>query len=263
MSIQLQFKHQYVGFDLAMTLDLPAHGTSVILGASGSGKTTLLRLIAGLERPANGHVSIGKTIWQSKDYFAPAHSRSVGYVFQEARLFPHLTVMQNIQYAAKRSVAAKPVIKVDDAIVLMQISHLLDRKPERLSGGEKQRVAMVRALAAQPNILLMDEPLAALDNALKAEITPYIASISALATIPIVYVTHALNEAKMLADYVVEIAKGSVLHAGNAQKVIPLIAKETRWLGSAHLTDDEALLLRHFRSQTQVAQQAILTGMRY
>lgn len=257
MSVQLEFQHQYSGFDLSLTLDLPSDGISVVLGESGSGKTTLLRLIAGLEKPKVGRVEIGEAIWQDADIFLPAHQRSVGFVFQDARLFPHLSVLQNIQYAAKRSQPSPQLILIDDAITCMQISHLLDRKPEHLSGGEQQRVALTRALASQPSILLMDEPLASLDEALKDEILPYISTIHTLTNIPMIYVTHALNEAKLLADFVVEIHAGRLVCAGLADEIMPSILSNTKFDGGT-LNAEEAELLNFFRAQSGAAKADIL-----
>lgn len=261
MSIQLQFQHQYSGFDLSLTLDLPSDGISVVLGESGSGKTTLLRLIAGLEKPKVGRVQIGEAIWQDAHIFLPAHQRSVGFVFQDARLFPHLSVLQNIQYAAKRSQPSPQAILVDDAITCMQISHLLDRKPEHLSGGEQQRVALTRALASQPSILLMDEPLASLDEALKDEILPYIASIRTFTNMPMVYVTHALNEAKLLADFVVIIDAGRLVCAGLAAEVMPSILTNTKF-DSGTLNAEESELLNFFRAQSGAAKADILKTLK-
>jgi molybdate transport system ATP-binding protein len=261
MSIQLQFQHQYSSFDLSLTLDLPSDGISVVLGESGSGKTTLLRLIAGLEKPKVGRVQIGEAIWQDAHNFLPAHQRSVGFVFQEARLFPHLSVLQNIQYAAKRSQQNQQPILIDDAIACMQISHLLDRKPEHLSGGEQQRVAITRALATQPSILLMDEPLASLDEALKEEILPYIASIRTLTNMPMVYVTHALNEAKLLADFVLNIHEGRQVRAGTAAELMPFLITNTLYDGSV-LNAEEKQLLRFFRAQSETAKADILKTLK-
>lgn len=262
MAIQLQFKHQYADFNLDLSLHLPVSGITVILGASGSGKTTLLRLIAGLENACAGLVKIGDEVWQNAYKFLPAHERAAGFVFQDARLFPHLSVMQNIQYAAKRSKSRQTLIDINDALHLLQIHHLLARKPVHLSGGEKQRVAIARALAAQPAILLMDEPLASLDNALKTEIMPYILRLHELSDIPIIYVTHALTEAEKLADYVVEIENGKVLQAGVASEILPLVALKQHWQESMRLNTNEAQLIQHFRNKTLDEQTSILASMK-
>lgn len=267
MTIQVRYRQQYTGFDLNLQLDLPACGITVVLGASGSGKTTLLRLTAGLEKPLAGALKVGTEVWQDTTCFLPAHQRSVGFVFQDARLFPHLSVMQNIQYAQKRSSiiknnpASKKPIPIDEAIELMQIKHLLARKPAHLSGGERQRVALVRALAAQPAILLMDEPLSSLDHALKAEIMPYITKLKTFTQIPMIYVTHALAEAEALGDYVVEIHHGRVIRAGVADTILPIIKAQQHWQEATHLNADEAQLVKYFRQKNSTEQQAMLVQM--
>jgi molybdate transport system ATP-binding protein len=159
-------------FELAVDLELPATGITVLFGASGSGKTTVLRCVAGLERACKGLVQIGPEVWQDDDarVFLPTWQRPLGYVFQEASLFEHLTVRDNMQYGLKRAGSREAGQVLDSAIRLLGIERLLDRAPAQLSGGERQRVAIARALATQPRLLLLDEPLAALDHARKQEI---------------------------------------------------------------------------------------------
>lgn len=214
--IQARFHIDYPQFKLHADLRLPASGVSVLFGHSGSGKTTLLRCIAGLQQASEGFLAIAGEIWQDSDQglFLPTHQRSLGYVFQEANLFPHLTVLQNLQYGLKR--LGKPS-KADDlshVLEVLGIEALLPRLPDRLSGGERQRVAIARSLVLNPKLLLMDEPLAALDHKRKQEILPYLSKLQREFDIPIVYVTHSQQEVAQLADYLVVLDNGQVLAAG-------------------------------------------------
>ena len=159
--IQAKFQLNWPGFSLDVDLALPARGITALFGPSGSGKTTLLRCIAGLEKTAQGRLVVNGDVWQDHTRRVPVHQRPLGYVFQEASLFTHLTVLGNLRYGVKRA-ADKNSTALDNAIELLGINALLDRMPDRLSGGERQRVAMARALALSPRLLLMDEPLAAL-----------------------------------------------------------------------------------------------------
>lgn len=211
MSIEVRFKVDYPGFTLDVDLCLPSQGVIALFGHSGSGKTTLLRAIAGLERVPDGHLIIDDEVWQDEATFVPTHRRRLGYVFQEASLFPHLTVRDNLVYGMKRRAATA---NFEETLALLGIGHLLDRKPERLSGGERQRVAIARALLAQPRLLLMDEPLAALDLARKREILPYLDQLHERLRIPVIYVSHAPDEVARLADHLVVLDGGRVVAAG-------------------------------------------------
>lgn len=186
-------------------------GVTALFGASGSGKTTLLRLIAGLERASVGRVALGERVWQDDNHFVPTHQRPIGFVFQDARLFPHLTVAQNLAYGQRRAGAADDIAAMAERLGL---THLLARKPARLSGGEAQRVAIARALLTAPRLLLMDEPLSALDPARRAEILPYLERLHAEAEIPIVYVSHSFAEVARLADHLVLLEAGRVTAQG-------------------------------------------------
>lgn len=170
-NIQASFGLDWPGFTLDVDLALPCRGVTALFGHSGSGKTTLLRCIAGLERAPRGFLAVDGEVWQDSKHWMPTHKRPLGYVFQEASLFSHLTVLGNLRYGLKRITAAQRV-SLDQAIELLGIGPLLDRKPDRLSGGERSRVGIARALATSPRILLMDEPLAALDHKRKQEIFP-------------------------------------------------------------------------------------------
>ena len=188
--IKACFKIDWPGFSLDIDIDIPGQGVIALFGQSGSGKTTLLRSIAGLERAARGFLCVNGEIWQNDPYWLPTHKRPLGYVFQEASLFSHLTVMGNLRYGLKRIGEAQQV-NLPQVIELLGIGHLLDRKPDRLSGGERQRVGIARALAVSPRILLMDEPLAALDLKRKQEILPYLEQLHDALNIPVLYVTHS------------------------------------------------------------------------
>ncbi len=200
------------GFSLNIELQLPGHGVIALFGPSGCGKTTVLRSLAGLERP-QGRLVVNGEIWQDDSRFVPAHQRPIGYVFQEASLFPHLTVKANLQYGMRRTADAGRV-NLEYVIDLLGIRALLDRRPHALSGGERQRVGIARALAVSPKLLLMDEPLAALDHARKQEILPYLDRLQQEFRIPIVYVTHAPDEVARLASHLVVLDKGRALASG-------------------------------------------------
>jgi len=218
--IHLQFKQTFGAFHLDINLELPGHGVTAIFGPSGCGKTTLLRLVAGLERSVSGRVSIQEEIWQNEKISIPAHKRNLGYVFQSANLFPHLTVLQNIEYGRKRIAIAQRQGSLDEVIELLGIGQLLERRPANLSGGEQQRVSIARALAVNPSILLMDEPLAALDHARKKEIIPYLQNLQSVFKIPMLYVTHSPEEVAQLAHYLVVMENGCSVANGPIQEVL-------------------------------------------
>lgn len=215
--IEARFNLDWPGFSLVVDEQLPGRGVTALFGHSGSGKTTLLRCIAGLERAPKGRLVFQGDVWQDDHAWLPTHHRPLGYVFQEASLFPHLTVQGNLRYGQKRSrsqVAADRRVGLEQAIDLLGIAPLLERKPERLSGGERQRVAIARALAVSPRLLLMDEPLAALDHQRKQEILPYLERLHDALSIPVLYVSHAPDEVARLADHLVVMDAGRVLASG-------------------------------------------------
>lgn len=218
-TIEAAFTLCFPKFDLEVDLKLPSRGVSALFGHSGSGKTTLLRCMAGLERAA-GRLSVNGEIWQSDTVFLPTHKRPLGYVFQEANLFSHLSVLGNLKYGMKR-VSGNNLNKVlDQSIELLGIGHLLERKPGRLSGGERQRVAIARALAVNPRVLLMDEPLAALDMGRKREILPFLERLHDELEIPMLYVTHALDEVARLADHLVVLKDGKAVASGSLTETL-------------------------------------------
>lgn len=211
--IEARFVVDWPGFTLDVDLHLPGRGVTALFGHSGSGKTTVLRCVAGLERAAQGRLVVDGEVWQDTTRWLPPYRRPIGYVFQEANLFAHLSVLGNLRYGLKR-VAAEHRLRLDQAIELLGIAHLLDRRPDRLSGGERQRVGIARALAVGPRLLLMDEPLAALDLKRKQEILPYLERLHDELDIPILYVSHSPDEVARLADHLVALDAGRVFAQG-------------------------------------------------
>jgi len=227
-------------FELAVDLHLPGSGITVLFGASGSGKTSVLRCVAGLERAHPGLVVVAGEVWQddATQVFLPTHQRALGYVFQEASLFEHLDVLGNLRYGLKRARSAQAEATLHTAIELLGIGRLLQRRPGQLSGGERQRVAIARALATSPRLLLLDEPMAALDMARRQEIMPWLERLRDELHIPMLYVTHSADELARLADHLVVLEGGHVKAAGPVDQV----------LSSVHLPmvlgDDAGALLR-------------------
>ena len=214
MSIHARFRLPYPAFTLDIDLDLPAGGVTAVFGRSGSGKTTLLRCIAGLEQTLDGSLIVNDETWQDGSYRRPVHQRALGYVFQEARLFPHLSVAANLDFGRRRIAESERRVSLAQVVELLGIAHLLERRPERLSGGERQRVAIARALATSPRLLLMDEPLAALDQARKQEILPYLERLHDELAIPVLYVSHSPDEVARLADHIVLMEDGCAVAQG-------------------------------------------------
>ena len=209
-------------FTLDVSLTLPARGVSALFGPSGCGKTTLLRCLAGLEHAPGGRVVVDGEVWQddATRVFVPTHRRAVGVVFQEASLFEHLDVRANVEFGWKRLLPAERRVSIAEAVAWTGIESLLQRTTLSLSGGERQRVAIARALAVSPRMLLMDEPLAALDAARKAEILPAIERLNALSGITIVYVSHAIAEVARLADHVVLMEAGQAVASGPVAELL-------------------------------------------
>lgn len=212
--IVARFRVRHPGFALDASVTLPGKGVSALFGPSGSGKTTILRCIAGLERTADGYLEVNGEVWQEGKKFLPVHRRPVGYVFQEASLFPHRDVRGNLEFGRKRVPQSEHRLTFDQVVDLLGVEHLLERRVERLSGGERQRVAIARALLTSPRLLLMDEPLSALDVQSKADILPYLERLHDELSLPVVYVSHAPNEVARLADYLVLVKEGGVLAEG-------------------------------------------------
>jgi len=234
--IECQLRIKKGNFILDVNFCAPAKGVTVVFGSSGSGKTTLLRALAGLEKGDGGFLKVGDSIWQDGKSFIPPHIRSVGYVFQESSLFNHLNVKGNLEYGASRAHQSGKDF-MERALDLLNIRPLLERTTEQLSVGEKQRVAIARALSVNPDILLMDEPLSALDFKRKKEILPYLDSLHDELDIPLIYVTHSPDEASRLADHLVLLEAGRVIGSGAIDEVL------TRFdLPISHGTDATSLI---------------------
>lgn len=237
MTIEARFKIQRGDFTLDVDLNVPARGITALFGPSGCGKTTLLRAIAGLDHYSGGFLKVGDVIWHDATRIVPTHKRSLAYVFQEASLFSHLTVSGNLEYGVKRVPKGEQKLSLQQAIDLLGIGKLLDRKPDSLSGGERQRVAIARALAVSPRLLLMDEPLAALDEKRKQDILPYIESLHNELDIPVIYVSHSADEVARLADHLVLIEAGKIMASGGISDMLTRLD-----LPLAHGGDAEALI---------------------
>jgi molybdate transport system ATP-binding protein len=218
--IEIEVEKRLGAFHLEARLSAPSSGVTALYGRSGAGKTTLVNMLAGLVRPDRGHIRVGDvTLFSSEQRIdLPPERRRVGYVFQEGRLFPHYSVRGNLTYAAPRR-ARQRVVDFDAVVTLLGLAPLLDRRPGDLSGGEKQRVAIGRALLAEPRLLLMDEPLASLDAPRKAEILPFIERLRDELRLPVIYVTHTMAEILRLADTLVLLADGKVAAVGPVEEL--------------------------------------------
>jgi len=221
MTNQIRLQLTRPDFTLQVNLRLPTQGITAVYGASGSGKTSLLRCVAGLEKPHQSLIQVEDEFWQddSIDLFIPTWKRPIGYVFQEASLFPHLSVEHNLEFGLKRVESEDSKKALLKAIELLELRSLLKRKPHALSGGEKQRVAIARAIATTPKLLLLDEPLASLDMARRLDILPWLETLRDELRIPMLYVTHAMEEVLRLADQVIVLELGKVATLGKPKEV--------------------------------------------
>lgn len=219
-NIQARFQIQREGFQLTVDTTIPGTGISAIFGASGSGKTTLLRCIAGLEHCPHGKLKVNGESWQSERSFLPPHQRKIGYVFQEASLFSHLSIQRNLEYGWKRIPKKERNIPFDEVISLLGIQAFLQRYPNQLSGGQRQRIAIARALLTSPKILLMDEPLSGLDLQSKHDILPYLEKLHDESKIPILYVSHSPDEVIRLADHLILMESGNIVAQGEINSML-------------------------------------------
>lgn len=225
--ISVRVRHRQGDFVLDAAFEA-GRGVTALFGPSGSGKTSLVQMIAGLTRPSEAVIRFGDTVWNDTEagIFVPPHRRRIGYVFQEGRLFPHLTARQNLLYGRFFAPRGDRRITEDEVVSLLGIGRLLAQRPATLSGGEKQRVAIGRALLSAPRLILMDEPLSALDRARREEILPYIERIRDEVNIPVIYVSHALDEVARLANRVVLLEEGRVRVEGEPRMIFPELSPD-------------------------------------
>ncbi len=221
-TLEIRARVRYPGFSLDVDQEIVLDGVTGLFGPSGGGKSTLLRIIAGLEQHVEGLVRFEGTSWQDSGTgnFVPVHERPVGFVFQDTRLFPHLSVEGNLRYALKRSESSDVTIHFDEVVEALDLGSLFEREVASLSGGERQRVAIGRTLLARPSLLLLDEPLAALDAGRKSEILPYLEALPRRFGLPAIYVSHAVNEMARLADEVIVLEAGRVSAQGSASAIL-------------------------------------------
>ena len=233
--LRIKLQWQRGAFSLDVDLDLPGRGITALFGPSGSGKSTVLRCVAGLEAAACGVLRVQGETWLDSDertgrarVFVAPHRRAVGYVFQDAKLFTHLTVEDNLNFGLRRVPPEQRRVTLDEACTLLGIARLRSRWPHELSGGEQQRVGLARALLTSPKLLLLDEPMAALDHGLKKEILPYLDTLHARLDIPMLYVSHAPDEVARLADHLVILAHGQAIAQGPLASTMARLDLPTR-----------------------------------
>lgn len=220
--LHLDCQARFGAFTLALNQALPVQGVTGIFGPSGSGKSSLLRLIAGFEPPSSGIIKMGETVWtqaQPRIFIAP-EKRAIGYVFQGGRLFPHFSVAGNLDYGHKRARARNAAYSYDDVIAAFDLAPLLARRPGTLSGGERQRVALAQALLTRPRLLLLDEPLSALDQQRKQEILPYLVRLQSQFGLPMLYVSHDINEMARISDHVLMLDGGRAKACGETVETL-------------------------------------------
>ncbi len=221
MALDVEIAHVAGDFRLDVAFSLETRGVVALFGPSGSGKSTTINAIAGLIRPQRGRIVVGGRVLTdtARRIFLPPRRRRIGYVFQDARLFPHMSVRSNLMFGWRRSASPPPKAEVERLIDLLGIGHLLDRRPRHLSGGERSRVALGRAILCAPDLLLLDEPMASLDRARREEILPYLDRLRVETTTPMVYVSHSIEEVTRLADTMVVLDHGRVAAVGDVGTV--------------------------------------------
>jgi len=218
--IECKFDIQRDEFQLNVEFTVPSNGVTAIFGSSGAGKTSILRAIAGLDNHLGSTLRFGGSIWQDQNKFLQSHLRRVGYVFQEASLFHHLTVLENLEYAQRRATQKGSRFSLHEISSMFGISEMLNRRPLNLSGGERQRVALARCLASSPCLMLLDEPLASLDYSSRQEILPLLENLQSDVNIPIIYVSHALDEVVRLADHLILLDEQGIQASGDIEQML-------------------------------------------
>ena len=260
--IDLHIVRKQGDFTVQAGFERQSKGVTALFGPSGAGKTSIVNMVAGLLRPDEGHIIInGQCLFNRRRRInLPPEKRGIGYIFQDGRLLPHLSVKANLTYGMHLTPAAERFIPFGQVVDLLGIGHLLKRRPAGLSGGEKQRVAIGRALLTSPGLLLMDEPLASLDQARKHEVLPFIQRLCREFSLPVLYVSHSMNEIINLADYLVLLEEGRIKAAGSMEALMgrpdlaPLFGRED--FGSvihtivAQTTDNHGLSHLHFQGGT-------------
>ena len=243
-------------FCLQLNDTLPLKGITALFGRSGCGKTSLLRAIAGLDRHASAHIRFGSTSWQQDRYFLPVHQRRIGMVFQESSLLPHLSVQQNLLYGFKRlEKDCELQLVPEQVIALLELEPLLSQQPEQLSGGQRQRIALGRALLRQPQLLLLDEPLASLDQQSRNDILPYLQRIASQSGIPMILVSHQLDDVVKLADQLVLMQHGRIHSQGPLP--LQLMKPELAASGALSLLHAESLGSKDHLLQLRIGQQQL------
>jgi molybdate transport system ATP-binding protein len=252
MNIEVAFRHDYGKFRLDVAFGAQSHGITALFGPSGAGKTTVLNAVAGLLRPDEGRISVdGRVLFdRAAGIWLPAGERRIGYVFQDARLFPHMSVGANLRFGWRRARTRVPEEEVARVIEMLRLTALLDRKPANLSGGERGRVALGRALLASPDVLLLDEPLAALDAERKNEILPYLERVRDEGRVPMIYVSHSLDEISRLANEIVVLKDGKIAAAGSVFDVLTDLRLPDFAGGSPYGAVLETTIARHTEGLT-------------
>lgn len=245
MTIRIDTRVSKGDFRLHASFELPATGFSAVFGASGCGKTTLLRVIAGLEPGAEGLVQVAHETWLDERQSLPTHRRAVGYVFQQPALFAHLNVRANLEYGMRRRRVPR-ALAFDDVVDLLGLATMLERRVPGLSGGERQRVAIAQALLSSPRLLLMDEPMAALDQASRRTLLPYLEGLQRTLDIPVLYVSHALDEVARLTDFMVLMRDGRVVASGAINDLLTRLD-----LPLAHGSEAEAVIEARVSAQDE------------
>ena len=220
MSLSFSIQLDRAAFELRIECQFPGKGITALFGASGAGKTALLRCIAGLERPRRATVRFNDQLWQDERRFVPPHRRRIGFVFQEASLFAHLSIQGNLEYGLRRVPSSQRRVQLAEAVSFLNLSALMARRPHQLSGGQRQRVAIARALLSSPQLLLMDEPLSNLDQASRNEVLPHLERLHDELSIPIVYVSHEINEVMRVADHLALLDAGRLLAFGPIEELL-------------------------------------------